>query len=84
MNHFVVPELSDLCTVVIAWFGRFTPGLMLAIAGSFQFWMLPKKMSAIIGPVSFRPVLTPGRLYDRVIAPIVSGITTAGLDKAFL
>jgi len=34
-------------------------------------------MFAMIGPVSFKPDVTPGRLYATVIAPIVSGMVTA-------
>ena len=42
VNQLVVPELSDLWAVVIAWFGKVKVGLMAVIAGSFQFVIVPK------------------------------------------
>src|ERR1700744_2286514 len=68
----VVPEESERTAVVIAVDGRVTPGLMALIAGSFQLLMLPWKMLAMTVGVSFR-LLTPCRLYDRVIGPMTTG-----------
>ena len=62
MKPFVVPDESERCTTVIAVLGRLMPGFSVLIAGSFQVLILPRKMSAIVGPSSFRPVLTPDRL----------------------
>lgn len=77
VNQLVVPELSDLRTLTIAWFGRFTLGFKDVMAWSFQFVMAPKYMLAMTAPVKCRPVETPGRLCVIVIAPIVSGMCTA-------
>jgi hypothetical protein len=38
------------------------PGFSFAIAGSFQAAILPRKMSAIVSPSSFKPLLMFGRL----------------------
>ena len=42
--------------------GKGQPGFSFAIAGSFHFVILPRKMSASIGPVNFSSAVTPGRL----------------------
>ena len=61
------------------WFGRFVPGLSVAIAGSFQDFILPRKMSARTEPVSLSPLFgSSGMLYAATIEPIVSGICTTG------
>ncbi len=78
MNPSVVPEESERWMIVIEVLGRFWPGLSALIAGSFHLVILPLKMSAMIGPVSFRPLLTPGRLYDTVIAPAATGNWSTG------
>ena len=78
MNPAVVPDESERCTTVIAVLGRLTPEFSDAIAGSFHFVILPAKMSATTGPVSFNPLLTPGRLYDTVIAPNATGNWNTG------
>ena len=62
MKPAVVPDESERCTTVIAVLGSFMPGLSLAIAGSFHVLILPRKMSAIVGPSSLSPLLTPDRL----------------------
>ena len=62
VNMFVVPELSERCTVVIAWFGSVVPGLRVVIAGSFQLVMVPRKMLATTVPVRRRPEGTLGTL----------------------
>jgi hypothetical protein len=63
VKPFVVPEESERWTIVIAVLGRLIPGFSALIAGSFQVLILPRKMLASVGPSSFRPLLTPGRLY---------------------
>src|SRR3954463_14333792 len=62
VNSFVVPDSSERWTTVMGLSGRGTPGLRFPIAGSFQFLILPRKMSAIVGPSSLRPFLTALRL----------------------
>ena len=62
MNSFVVPDSSERCTTVMLVLGSLTPGFWLVISGSFHFLTLPRKMSAIVGPSSFRPFFTPARL----------------------
>jgi len=62
VNMLVVPEPSDLWTVVMAWFGRVVLGLSAVIAGSFQLVMVPRKMLETTVPVKCKPVGTPGRL----------------------
>src|SRR5450755_3709780 len=52
----VVPDESERCTTVIFVLGSFIPGLSLAIAGSFQVLILPRKMFAVVGPSSLRPL----------------------------
>src|ERR1700729_3568140 len=68
----VVPEESERRAMVIEVLGRLTPGLIVLIAESFHVLILPWKMSAMTGAVSFR-FLTPGRLYETVIGPITTG-----------
>src|SRR5436190_23571031 len=58
----VVPEESERWAIVIVVLGRFMPGFSDLIAGSFQVLILPRKMSAIVGPSSLIPLLTPDRL----------------------
>src|SRR5947209_16558444 len=62
VNPSVVPEESDRWTTVIDVLGRLSPGFSALIAGSFHVLILPMKMSASVGPSSFRPLLTPERL----------------------
>ena len=62
MKPLVVPDESERWTTVIAVLGRLMPGLRALIAGSFQVLILPRKMLASVGPSSFSPLLTPGRL----------------------
>jgi hypothetical protein len=61
VKFWVVPESSDRCTGVIAWFGSVLPGLSAAISGAFQLVILPSKMPAMVAGASCRSV-TPGRL----------------------
>ncbi len=42
--------------------GSFTPAFSFAIAGSFHFVILPRKISASTGPVNFSSALTFGML----------------------
>ena len=62
VKPLVVPDESERCTMVIDVLGRLTPGLSLAIAGSFHFLIVPWKMLAVVGPSSLRPVLSPDTL----------------------
>ncbi len=62
VNPAVVPDESERWTIVIAVLGRLSPGLSDLIAGSSQVLILPMKMLASVGPSSFSPLLTPGRL----------------------
>src|SRR5262245_53566528 len=59
VNTEVVPDSSERCTIVMAVDGRSTPGLRALMAGSFQFLILPRKMSAVVVPSSFSPFSTP-------------------------
>src|ERR1700729_3123905 len=68
----VVPEESERRGIGIAGLGSLAPGVIFAIAGSFHFVILAWKMSAMTVGVSFR-VVTPGRLYDIVIGPMMTG-----------
>src|SRR5215831_6946030 len=69
----VVPDESERTARAMGVLGRLTPGLSDLIAGSFQFLILPWKMSAMVFGSSFRPLLTPDRLYDTVIGPTATG-----------
>src|SRR5665647_826388 len=62
VKFFVVPEESERWHVSIVTAGSLAPGLAEAIFGSFHLVTRPAKMSATVGPSSFRPVSTPGRL----------------------
>ena len=42
--------------------GRVTPGLRAMIWEAFHVLMVPSKMPAMVGPSSFRRLVTPGRL----------------------
>ena len=44
VNTYVVPLLSDRTTTLTGWSGSETPSFVAAIAGSFHFVILPKKM----------------------------------------
>src|SRR5579863_7227083 len=68
----VVPEESERTARVIGVLGRLTPGLSALIAGSFQVLIWPWKIFAIVVGSSFR-LLTPVRLYDNVIGPMMTG-----------
>src|SRR6266852_992056 len=68
----VVPEESARTARVIGVLGRLTPELSALIAASFQVLILPEKMPAVVAGDSFR-LLTPDRLYDIVIGPMMTG-----------
>src|SRR4026207_2081325 len=53
--------------------GRLTPALAFAIAGSFHFVILPRKMSASTGPVNWRSLFTPGVVEPGPTAPRPAG-----------
>ena len=53
--------------------GSFTPGLTLAIAGSFHLTTLPRKMSASSGPVNLISADTPASWYTGTTAPSTVG-----------
>src|SRR3954453_17941969 len=55
----VVPDSSERWHTVIFASGSVTPLLSFVIAASFQVLILPRKMSAIVAPSSFRPLSTP-------------------------
>ena len=57
-----VPELSARCTGVISIGGSTTLRFSFAIAGSFQFVILPRKMPDSISDVNFTSDCTPGTL----------------------
>src|SRR4051794_35614462 len=76
VKPLVVPDSSERWTTVMFDEGRLTPAFSFAIAGSFHFLIFPRKMLAIVGPSSFRPPLTPWRLYETVIAPNAVGMWT--------
>ena len=76
VNTNVVPDSSARCTVWMGRFGRLTPGFSFPISWSFQFFTLPRKMSAVVGPSSFKPVCSPGTLYAIATAPRTTGSST--------
>src|SRR2546421_10685787 len=76
VNTNVVPDSSARCTVWIGRFGRVTPGFRSPISLLSQFVTLPRKMSATVGPSSFRPVLRLGTLYATETAPRTTGSST--------
>src|SRR3954447_26727709 len=57
----VVPDSSDRKNTLMAVLGSLTPEFTLAIAGSFQVLIWPRKMFAVISGVS-TSASTPGRL----------------------
>ena len=59
MKFFVVPDSSERWQTVMSLSGRLVLPLTLAIAGSFHFLILPRKMSAIVAPSSLRPLSMP-------------------------
>src|SRR5271170_6380795 len=70
----VVPDPSERCTTAIAVSGSLTPGLSLAIAGSFHLVTLPRKICAMVGPSSVTsPGLIPGKLRIGTTAPLITG-----------
>ena len=59
MKSLVVPDSSERWQTVMSVLGSFTPEFSAAIAGSFHFLILPRKMSATVAPSSLRPFSTP-------------------------
>ena len=53
--------------------GSLTLGLALAIAGSFHFLTVPRKMPASASGVKFSPAVTPGMVYEGTSAPRTVG-----------
>ena len=74
----MVPEPSERWTTVIAVEGSLTPALIFARAGSFHFVILPRKMSARIGPVNLICESTPSMLYTGTTAPSTVGKWSTG------
>src|SRR6476620_27324 len=74
----VVPESSARCTAWMARDGSVAPGLIAAIAGSFQFAIDPLKMPASTWGVRIR-LSTPVMLYANAIGPVTIGRFRAGL-----
>src|SRR3954462_6313541 len=62
VKFFVMPDSSERWQTVMSVPGRSTPELIFAIAGSFHFLTLPRKMSAAVAPSSLRPLSTPWTL----------------------
>src|SRR3954466_2446415 len=62
VKFFVVPDSSERWQTVMFDAGSFRPELSLAIAGSFHFSTLPRKMSAAVAPSSLRPLSMPWTL----------------------
>src|SRR5260370_221742 len=59
----VVPDPSERCTTTIAFEGSLAFGLSFLIAGSSHLVILPRKISANVGPSRMRsPAPTPSRL----------------------
>jgi hypothetical protein len=71
VNTNVVPLPSERCTTPIGVPGA--PGFSFAIAGSFHFVILPRKMPANASRVSLSGALSSGRLYPTTTAPAVAG-----------
>src|SRR4051812_13946191 len=76
VNSFVVPDSSERWTTVIALSGSLAPGFSFESAGSFQFLILPRNRSAIVGPSSLSPLGAPLTLYETVMAPNTVGTCT--------
>src|SRR5262245_27256299 len=74
----VVPESSERWIVAICRFGRVTPGLSFAMAGSFQFLIVPAKILASVSGVSCR-LWRLGTLYATPIGPTTIGRLMATL-----
>src|SRR3954447_6182367 len=74
----VVPDSSERKNTLMAVLGSLTPELTLAIAGSFQVLILPRKMFATTSGVS-TSLSTPGTLYATAIGPAAIGRFHAGL-----
>ena len=53
--------------------GSLTPGFSFAIAGSFHFVILPRKMSASTGPVNFSSAVDARDVVDGTTAPSTVG-----------
>src|ERR1700716_2459246 len=68
----VVPLPSARSQTVIAVSGSFIPSFVFAIAGSFHFVILPRKIPLYASRESLRDS-TPGRLYASTTLPAVKG-----------
>src|SRR5665648_666600 len=73
----VVPDWSERKKTLMAWSGSLTPGLMAAIAGSFQVVMTPLKILAVTAGVRIS-LSTPLRLYPTAMGPVTMGRFQAG------
>ena len=69
----MVPEESERRAIVIAVLGSLTPGLIFAIAGSFHFVILRLEDVRDDRRRQLQGLLTPDRLYDIVIGPMMTG-----------
>src|SRR4051794_40618660 len=59
---YEVPDPSERCTTVMSSAGSVTPAFSVAMAGSFHFVTLPRKMSASSGPENRSSPERPGTL----------------------
>ena len=74
MKLKLVPEPSERWTTVIFASGSGMPPLRATMAGSFQWVIRPRKMSARVAPSSFiAPARTPSRLTIGTTPPITDG-----------
>ena len=58
----VVPLPSVRCTTLMSLAGSWTPSFVAAMAGSFHFLILPRKMAAMASGESFKSPVPVGRL----------------------
>ena len=77
MKFSVVPDSSLRKNTLIAVLGSVTPGLTLAIAGSFQVVIWPLKILAMTSGVRMS-LSTPFSLYATAIGPVTIGRFQAG------
>jgi hypothetical protein len=80
VNAYVSPLPSLRYTGMTGESGSFTPGLSLAIAGSFQRLTWPRKMRARICPESLRRFGAPFRWYETSVAASPHGTWTQPLQ----
>src|ERR1019366_8057130 len=84
VHTYLVPLPSERCTTTMSCAGSFVPGFALAMAASFHFVIVPRKIPASASGVNFSPDATPGTLYAGTTAPSTVGKCRMSVPRLLL